>query len=115
MIEPSVRRRLQCQPNGWSCGPSALRHALLVYGHNVSVRRLAKIAGTTRRDGTPEAALQQAAGLLGYRLRKVLFRDPELARAGLRNHLATGVPALLPVDKDEGGWGAHWIVVVRAT
>src|SRR6185369_3021310 len=105
-IEPFLR----LQPNGYTCGPAALRHALLAYGRRVSVRRLAHLAGTEYHKGTDDRQLQQAAIEVGYRIRSELFTEPEPASSALKTYLRTGTPVLLCADRYE-----HWITAVACT
>ncbi len=96
----------QLQPNTWTCGPAALRHALRCYGVRASVKRLAEIAGTTK-EGTDEQGLAFAARAYGFKLQRVSRNAAPIARAAL---LATTGPVLCAVDRLD-----HWITVVRTT
>lgn len=94
------------QPNSFSCGPAALHNALLVLGINRPIHTLARLAGTTKRHGTPEAGLSRAANV-----RRVACDTPAFAIANIRAY----TPVLLCVDSDAEGAYAHWIAVVRTT
>ena len=95
------------QPNDWSCGPFALKHALVALGQMASESEIAKHARTHWWSGTDEIRLAKAARAYGCELRYVRHRDPERARKELIAALRRG-PVLLCVDD----WG-HWIAVLR--
>lgn len=96
------------QPNRWACGPSALRHALITLGVFADERKIARIAGTTRRGGTDEEQMRRAARVFRCELGIVRRQDPAQARRALARFLRRGLPALLCVHE----WG-HWIAVVK--
>ena len=104
MIDTSWAR---LQPNTYTCGPAALRHALRCYGVRASVRRLAELAGTTPEAGTDEQGLAFAAQAYGFKLQHVSRNAAPIARAAL---LATVGPVICTVDRLE-----HWITVVAST
>ncbi len=97
------------QWNSFTCGPAALRCALLMYGDKVDGKMLAKLAGTTY-DGTDDWQIDRAARELGFRLRHRMHRYPAEAYADLLATLRDRTPVLLCVDN----YG-HWITAVRAT
>ena len=49
------------QPNEWTCGPFALKHALLALGRMVDVTLIASTARTHWWSGTNEIQLARAA------------------------------------------------------
>jgi len=49
------------QPNEWTCGPFALKHALLALGRMVDVTQIAQTAKTHWWSGTDEIQLARAA------------------------------------------------------
>lgn len=103
----------QLQPNGYTCGPAALRHALLCYGVRKSVKSLAALCGTTK-EGTNTRQLQYAANALGFQLREFQYRKAAEAVHELIEYLPV-TPCLLCVDRGPDGPWAHWIVCIRAT
>jgi hypothetical protein len=96
------------QPNDWSCGPFALKHALIALGQNVDEQRLARAAGTHWWSGTDEIKLARAARSSECDLPLIRRRNPDRAKRRLSGYLRRGVPVLLSVDDWE-----HWIAVVR--
>lgn len=96
------------QPNEWTCGPVALKHALLALGRTVDVVRLRDTAKTHWWSGTNEVQMTRAARAVGCDL--VLHRrtDPESARKMLVSHLRARTPVLLCVEE----W-SHWVTVFR--
>lgn len=99
---------LHPQPNEWTCGPFALKHALVTLGRLVSGERLAKQAGTAWWSGTAELGLAAAARKNDCELESARTRNRDQARRTLSAYLKRGIPVLLCVDDWE-----HWITVVR--
>lgn len=97
------------QPNEWSCGPFALKHALLALGRMVDADEIAATARTHWWSGTNEIQLARAAREFECDLVLERRSDPEDARKVLVKHLRDQTPVLLCVDE----W-SHWITVLRA-
>jgi hypothetical protein len=97
------------QPNEWSCGPFALKHALLALGRMVDADEIASTARTHWWSGTNEIQLARAAREFECDLVLERRSDPEDARKVLVKHLREQTPVLLCVDE----W-SHWITVLRA-
>jgi hypothetical protein len=96
------------QPNLWSCGPFALKHALVVLGRMADERRIARVARSDWWSGTDEVRLARAARAFDCTMTLVRRTDEELARRALVRCLNQRFPALLCVDD----W-QHWIVAVH--
>jgi hypothetical protein len=96
------------QPNDWTCGPFALKHALVALGRLADEDQIAGIAHPHWWSGTDEVSLAKAARQFDCELPTIRRRDPELARGALVRYLRERIPVLLCVDD----WG-HWITVVR--
>lgn len=97
------------QPNEYTCGPFALKHALLALGRMVDVKELSTNAKTHWWSGTNEIQLARAARAVECDLvleRRTVAED---ARKVLTKLLKEQTPVLLCVDD----W-SHWITVVRA-
>ena len=97
------------QPNEWTCGPFALKHALLALGRMVDVTQIASTARTNWWSGTNEIQLARAARAFECDLILERKIDAEEARKVLTKYLREGTPVLLCVEE----W-SHWITVVRA-
>ncbi|GEM_PF-200914 len=97
------------QPNEWTCGPFALKHALLALGRMVDVTHVAQTAKTHWWSGTDEIQLARAARQFDSDLILERRSDPEQARKLLIKYLRDQTPVLLCVDE----W-THWITVLRA-
>jgi hypothetical protein len=97
------------QPNEWTCGPFALKHALLALGRMVDVTEIASTARTHWWSGTDEIQLARAAREFECDLVLERSNDPEVARKVLVKHLREQTPVLLCVDE----W-SHWITVLRS-
>jgi hypothetical protein len=97
------------QPNEWTCGPFALKHALLALGRMVDAPQIAQAARTHWWSGTDEIQLARAAREFACDLVLERRSDPEQARKLLVHYLRDAqTPVLLCVDE----W-THWITVVR--
>lgn len=107
------RHLARLQPNGYTCGPSALRHALLCYGVQRSVRWLAA-ACEADTDGTNEYALHAVARSLGFTTWHRLSHSAALTQEMIRWHIKRSEPVLLCVDMATDGPWQHWITVVGA-
>ncbi len=95
------------QPNDWTCGPFALKHALVTMGRLTHEKDIEKVAHPHWWSGTDEVKLAKAARHFGYDLSLVRRRQQDLARVSLQQYLTRKVPVLLCVD----GW-SHWITAV---
>lgn len=109
-----IRPLLRPQINRYTCGPAALRNAMLVYGVRADIRRLARIAGTTEQWGTDYHQLARAAERLGCTLALERRRTPALAREALRSLTAIETPVLAAIDREVTP-GAHWVTIVHTT
>ena len=96
------------QPNDYSCGPFALKHALVAMGRIADERRIARYAHTHWWAGTNEVRLARAARRFDCDMSLVRRLDPDVARRTLVRYLRRRVPVLLCVDD----WG-HWMTAVR--
>lgn len=97
------------QPNEWTCGPFALKHALLALGRMVDVNHISSTARTHWWSGTNEIQLARAARAFECDLVLERRADAEQARKVLVKYLREQTPVLLCVDE----W-SHWITVLRA-
>lgn len=96
------------QPNSFSCGPYALKHALTMLGVIADPSRLARIAETDRAAGTDEVHLARAARAHDCALAMVRRYDAASARRTLVRTLDEGLPVLVCVDEWE-----HWVTIVH--
>lgn len=115
-LPPAFVARVRVQPNSYTCGPVALRHALLWHGVPVSVQRIARAARVTKKHGADEHKLARAAEKLGFRLRHIQRQDcAPIVCLLVRSLAAKKIPVLVCVDRNEDGPWQHWITVVHAT
>lgn len=97
------------QPNSWTCGPFALKHALLALGLFVSEDELASVAGSTEEKGTDEPGLRRAGRAYGVQLRLERGTHADKSRRELARWLGLRLPVLLCLDQ----WD-HWVTAVAA-
>ncbi|HEY0195179.1 MAG TPA: hypothetical protein VGC42_28890 [Kofleriaceae bacterium] len=97
------------QPNEYTCGPFALKHALIALGRMVDANEISATAKTHWWAGTNEIQLARAARAFECDLVLERTADPEQARKLLTKHLRDQTPVLLCVEE----W-SHWITVLSA-
>ncbi len=105
---PRSRLGLYKQPNDWTCGPFALKHALVAMGKLATEKRISALARPHWWSGTDEVGLARAARAFDCDLPLVRRTDPGRARRALTRYLSQRIPVLLCVDNLE-----HWITAVR--
>ncbi len=96
------------QPNIWTCGPFALKHALAMLGILEDENDIARVAGTHWWNGTDEIGLGKAARRYGCDLLMIRKHDADKARQGLVGYLRRGIPVLLCINE----W-SHWVTAVK--
>ena len=96
------------QPNDWTCGPFALKHALVALGRLCDEDQISSYAHPHWWSGTDEVRLARAAHEFDCDLPFIRRRDPELAHHALVRYARHDIPVLLCIDD----WG-HWVTVVR--
>ncbi|HEY4238779.1 MAG TPA: hypothetical protein VGM88_03155 [Kofleriaceae bacterium] len=109
MVEGLTGPGFYPQPNEYTCGPFALKHALLALGRMVDVKSISGTAKSNWWSGTNEIQLARAARAFECDLILERRRDEDAARKVLTNLLREQTPVLLCVDE----W-SHWITVLRA-
>jgi hypothetical protein len=83
------------QPNEWTCGPFALKHAMVALGRACDAGEIAQTARTHWWSGTNEIRLARAARAFDCDLVLERSSDAEEARRRLVKHLREQVPVLL--------------------
>ena len=96
------------QPNDYSCGPFALKHALVTLGKLADAEAISAVAAPHWWAGTDEVKLAKAARHFGCDLPMVRRTNEERAFGTLDRYIERRLPVILCVDD----WG-HWITVVR--
>jgi hypothetical protein len=96
------------QPNEWTCGPFALKHALVALGSLADEDAISSVAHPHWTSGTDEVKLARAARAFDCDLKVIRRTDAERARKALVRCVDAHLPVLLCIDD----WG-HWVTVVR--
>jgi hypothetical protein len=96
------------QPNDWTCGPFALKHALVTLGRLADENSIAQVAHPHWWAGTDEVKLARAARHFDCDLPLVRRTTPDRAFEALSRYVDQNLPVILCVDE----WG-HWVTVVR--
>ena len=96
------------QPNDWTCGPFALKHALVALGKLADESAISQVAHPHWWAGTDEVKLARAARAFECDLPFIRCLCPHKANSTIVRHLERSRPVILCVDD----WG-HWITVVR--
>lgn len=104
------KSKLHVQRRRWSCGPAALRHALLCFGEVHDEHKLARWCNTRKTKGTSEHGLKEGARRAGYDLVWGLYRTPGLTKENIRACIRNGQPVILCTEI----W-SHWVCCYRAT
>lgn len=102
------------QPNSHTCGPIALRNALLRY-ERFSPAEVIRACRPSKRNGCNEHALTRGAQRLGYDLQPFTCTTPGMFRAQIRWWIRRNVPSLVCLDRDSSGYWVHWVAIVHAT
>ena len=97
------------QQRPYWCGPASIQNALRALGCRVGQERIAKIAGSTKEDGTDEVGIQQAIKSLGYNHNELCTDVWNQAKSWLDDAVVAGNPVLLCVES----W-QHWVCVIGA-
>jgi hypothetical protein len=95
------------QPNDWTCGPFALKHALVAIGQLTDENAISRIVEPHWWAGADEVKLARAARHFDCDLPFIRKTTEERAHQSLVRHLNQHLPVLLCVDEWE-----HWITVV---
>lgn len=96
------------QPNDWTCGPFALKHALVTLGRLADEDAISNVAAPHWWAGTDEIKLARAARHFDCDLPFVRRTDPDRAYSSLVRYINMRLPVIICVDD----WG-HWVTVVR--
>jgi hypothetical protein len=96
------------QPNDWTCGPFALKHALVALGKLADESAISQVAHPHWWAGTDEVKLARAARAFECDLPFIRRLCPLKAHSTLIRHLDKKRPVIICVDD----W-SHWITVVR--
>jgi len=96
------------QPNDFTCGPFALKHALVALGRPADEDAVTRAAEPHWWAGTDEVKLARAARAFNCDLPFIRRCDADGAYDALVRYTSKRVPVLLCVDEWE-----HWVTVVR--
>lgn len=95
------------QPNKYTCGPFALKYALVMLGIFKNEKKIAMLAGSTWWAGTDEIGLARAAKKFQCTMKYFREDVAEVALDKLDRILDKNVPCILSVNN----WG-HWLTVI---
>lgn len=99
---------LDRQPNDFTCGPYALKHALTMLGVLAEPQQVSRLAKVHWWSGTDEVRLARAARAYKCDMPLVRILENAGARRAMVRSLSSGQPVIICVDSWE-----HWIVVVH--
>ena len=94
------------QETQFTCGPSAFRNCLLVFGIHASEKRLRELMDTTK-DGTDENGICQATEEFNLNYKMHCTSSKDVFGRQLLKALKSGHPCILEVEDT-----AHWVAVV---
>lgn len=95
------------QPNKYTCGPFALKYALVMLGVFINEKKIAAVAGSTWWAGTDEIGLARAAKKFQCQMKYFKEEIPEAALERLNRELDKNIPCILSVSSWE-----HWLTVI---
>ncbi|MCE1187885.1 MAG: hypothetical protein LWX56_01990 [Ignavibacteria bacterium] len=95
------------QPDTYSCGPFALKYALIMLGETRDEHFIARKAGSTWWHGTDEIGLAKAARACNCKMNYFHSSNALVVVKRLHSFLNRGIPCVLSVDNWE-----HWLTVV---
>lgn len=95
------------QPNKYTCGPFALKYALVMLGVFINEKKIAAVAGSTWWAGTDEIGLARAAKKFQCQMKYFKEDIPEVALDKLDRELDKNIPCILSVSNWE-----HWLTVI---
>ena len=95
-----------------TCGQHALKNALLLHNHPISMREAFKASGVTRKEvnaeGTDENDLIRAIRHFGYKYSVLDTYSRKAAHQFIDKHLEAGAPIIICVQ-----FFQHWAVLAR--
>jgi hypothetical protein len=98
---------MRYQQKPYYCGPASVQNALLRYGKLVGQDRIARMASTTKEDGTDEHGLKKAIESLGYQWYELHNDDWLTALTWMGDQITAGRPIILCVER----W-LHWVTMI---
>jgi ABC-type bacteriocin/lantibiotic exporter with double-glycine peptidase domain len=95
------------QETKFTCGPASIRNCLLTMGYNFSERKIRRLAGTDKINGTNEKRLTRALKHLGFDSREIYNKSESAFKQRLLYNLKKGNKLIILTDHED-----HWISVV---
>jgi ABC-type bacteriocin/lantibiotic exporter with double-glycine peptidase domain len=100
------------QPNDYTCGPAALKTALLVLGKNYSLKRLIELCKSTKKDGTTVKKMVRAANSLGISVMCVQNTTLRHMQSALKNNPRQPRSIIVEYLQDKNDLeSGHWSTV----
>ena len=107
MATSTVLTAVRYQELEWSCGPSAIVNAARALGKRIAERRVRKLAGCKRDEGTDDWQMLDAIRALELVAEPLLTEDRTAAWALIRSSVLAGRPVVICIDN----W-QHWTTVI---
>ncbi|MGA2668839.1 MAG: cysteine peptidase family C39 domain-containing protein [Ignavibacteria bacterium] len=95
------------QETEFSCGPASIRNALLSMGYKVSERKIRKLAGSDKNNGTSEKKLLKALRVLDFKYKEFYNKSESAFKQRVIYNLKKNNRLVILTDNED-----HWISVV---
>ena len=95
------------QETEFSCGPASIRNCLLSMNHNVSERKIRKLAGSDKNNGTSEKKLLKALRSLDFKYKEFYNKTESAFKQRVVYNLKKNNRLIILTDHED-----HWISVI---
>jgi len=95
------------QETAFSCGPASIRNCLLAMGYNHSERKIRKLAGSDKVNGTNEKKLLRALRALGFKYKELYNKSESAFKQRVIYNLKRKNKLVILTDHED-----HWISVI---
>lgn len=103
-----MRHNYQPQETPYTCGPASLKNCMLHYKVDVTESEVRKLCGTKKNEGTNEYQLEQAAISLGFKVRFIESKSPNVFKRKLSKGFSEGKVYIVSTEDHN-----HWISAVE--
>jgi ABC-type bacteriocin/lantibiotic exporter with double-glycine peptidase domain len=96
------------QETKFTCGPASIRNALLAMGFNHSEKKIRRLAGSDKTNGTDEKKLIRALRCLGFEYKEFYNKTETAFKQRVTYNLKKGNRLIILTDHED-----HWISIVE--
>jgi ABC-type bacteriocin/lantibiotic exporter with double-glycine peptidase domain len=95
------------QETEYSCGPASVRNCLVSMGHKHSERKIRRLCGSNKINGTNERQIRRAVKALDFRSKVLYVKSEDAFKQRITYNLRKGNKLIILTDNE-----GHWISVV---